>query len=588
MVPGLGFKSFRWVVAGTVGLLLSACSLTSMSVSGEEPSAVPPNTAISAPTPTRTPALANEIFATPIADTATQSALMDIRERGAIRVGVLYNYPPLGFLTENGQVSGYEISLLRKMAEYWGIEVIPVQVTRQTRLSMLESGQVDVLAAAMPHRREYGEYVLFTDTTFAGGYKVLVRSDSPTDVLTALAAGRVAAISPEAAEIARQQAEGAGVSLEVATYDTPEAAIEAMLNDPAIGAVIGRRERLMLPDQTDDRVTLIDPFLLYEPYAFAVRRGDVPLRDLLNATFRKTVAAGEIGTVFSSSFFGIASDVFPERQGDIDVDLASFTADMPSGESVIDRIKRGEPLHVAGLDLSATPVAFDSQPIIDGYDRAVLNEMGRRWGIGIIELPDSAGPAGIAQISSGEADLVAGVRPDLSLAGQVELSQPYYQRGLRVIHMSDVFVLGIGDLEFKPALAVTPVDISQDLIEKNNRVPEVTIAGSYQEAFDALTARGVYAVVGDEYALTLMANADERIDIIDTRYRPTDYVMALPRFDADFLDLVNYTLQDMFVDGTLERLREQYFGPYLPDGSELEALTLEVWPGDSSYLGVGG
>jgi ABC-type amino acid transport substrate-binding protein len=154
--------------------------------------------------------------------------------------------------------------------------------------------------------------------------------------------------------------------------------------------------------------------------------------------------------------------------------------------------------------------------------------------------------------------------------------------------MKDVFVQGVGDLEYKPALAVTPVDVSQDLIEKNNRVPQIDVAGSYQEAFDALTARGVYAVVGDEYALTLMANADDRIDVIDVRYRPNDYVIALPRFDADFLDLVNYILQDMFLDGTLDRLQQQYFGPYLPEGSKLEDITLEIWPGDDSYLRVGG
>jgi len=528
------------------------------------------------------------VLSTPAADVTAQSALVGIRERGEVRVGVLYNYPPLGFLSDNGLVSGYEINLMRKIAEYWGVEVVPVQVTRQTRLAMLDSDQVDVLAAAMPHRREYGQYVLFTDTTFASGFKVLVRADGPTEVPTALAAGRVAAISPEAAEVVRQQAAGAGLSPEIVVYDTPDAAIDALLNDPEIGAVVGRRERLMLPDQTNDAVRLIDDYLLYEPYAFAVKRGDIPLRDLLNATFRKIISAGEIGTIFSSNFFGIASDVFPERQGDTAVDLEAFPADLPSGESVIDRIKRGEPLRVAGMDLSETSAPFDGQPIIDGYNRAVLNEMGRRWGVGIVELPGSVGPAGIAQLSAGQADLVVGIRPDLSLASQVEFSEPYYQRGLRVIHMSDVFVQGVGDLEYKPALAVTPVDISQDIIEKNNRVPQIDIAGSYQEAFDALTARGVYAVVGDEYALTLMAKADDRIDIIDVRYRPSDYVIALPRFDADFLDLVNYTLQDMFVDGTLDQLRQQYFGPYLPEGAELEDLKIEVWPGEGGYVGVGG
>ena len=468
------------------------------------------------------------------------------------------------------------------------MEVEPVQVTRQTRLAMLQSGEIDVIAAAMPHRRELGEYVLFTDTIFAGGYAVLVRADGPADVPTALAGGSVAVFDPDAAEVVRQQAQGAGLSPNVVLYDSAAAAVDALLADPALSAVVGRRERLMLPNQSSEAVRLLDDFLLYEPYAFAVRKGDIPLRDLLNNNLRQIVDAGEIGTIFSTNFFGIASDVFPVRLGESSVDFETFPSSIPTGESVLARILRGEPLRVAGLELSDDPALFDSQPIIDGYNRAVLNEMARRWGIGVVEIPDSLGPAGLAQLDANTADLVVGVRPDLSLVGQVEFSQPYYQRGLRVIHMKDVLVLGVGDLEFKPALAVTPVDISQDIIEDNNQVPRVEIAGSYEEAFEALTARGVYAIVGDEYALTLMAQADDRLDIIDTRYRPTDYVMALPRRDSDFLDLVNYTLQDMYVDGTLDRLRQQYFGPYLPEGAELEDLTLEVWPGDGSYLGVGG
>ena len=63
--------------------------------------------------------------------------------------------------------------------------------------------------------------------------------------------------------------------------------------------------------------------------------------------------------------------------------------------------------------------------------------------------------------------------------------------------------------------------------------------------------------------------------------------MGLPRHDPDFLSLVNFTLQDMYQDGTLDELRRQYFGPYQPPDTELEPLQMEVWPGDGSYLGIG-
>ena len=84
----------------------------------------------------------------------------------------------------------------------------------------------------------------------------------------------------------------------------------------------------------------------------------------------------------------------------------------------------------------------------------------------------------------------------------------------------------------------------------------------------------------------LMKQTDERIEVVDTLYRPADFVMALPANDPDFLALVSFTLQDMKADGSLDALREQYFGPYVPEGLDLEPLQIDIWPGDGSYIGV--
>jgi ABC-type amino acid transport substrate-binding protein len=200
------------------------------------------------------------------------------------------------------------------------------------------------------------------------------------------------------------------------------------------------------------------------------------------------------------------------------------------------------------------------------------------------------GEAGQNLLESGQVDLVVGVRPDRALIGRFALSQPYYQRGLRLIHMRDVTVFGVGDLEYKPSMAAPHLDISQDIIEDNNGFPQISLADTYTAAFESLINRGVYAVVGDEFSLVLMSRADDRIQVVTTRYRPTDYVMALPSADSDFLALVNFTLQDMQADGTIALLQQQYFAPYMPkdDGDELEEFSIELWPGDGSYLGFGG
>ena len=81
-----------------------------------------------------------------------------------------------------------------------------------------------------------------------------------------------------------------------------------------------------------------------------------------------------------------------------------------------------------------------------------------------------------------------------------------------------------------------------------------------------------------------MAAEDEAIVFDDSRYRPREYGIAVPNYDTDMLSLINITLQDMLTDGTLDDLRQQYLLPYLPEGSELEPLPVEIWPGEGSPL----
>ncbi len=538
------------------------------------------------PTPTRTPLPPEAEAHTMIPPSAEESALAAIRERGAARVGVLFNYPPFGYLAEDGELRGYEVALARQIGDRWGIDIEFVQVTRQTRLPALLAGEVDFVAAAVPHLRELEQMVEFSDTTFRGGYKLMIRAESATDISSALAVGPVGVIDEDAAMAVAQDAGQRGIEVPVERYGNIGAAAAA-LQSGEIGSIAARREELMLAAQGSEDVTVLEPFLLEEPYAFVVRKGDVPLRDLLSLTVQDMVAEGVIGEIFSTNFYGIPADVFPERAGEPAFTYETFPVEIPQGASVIDRLRNGEPLRVAGLELADEPAAFDSQPVYDGYNRALVNELARRWNVPVTELPDTEDEVGLERLAAGEADLVAGVPSERSLVGIVALSQPTHQRGLGLIHLADVAVQGILDLNARPTVAVEPVDASRDLIEDNNQAPRVETVDSFEEGYDRLMNRSAYAVVGDEVALALMNQAEELIVMDERRYRPRDVALALPRQDPDFLALVNFTLQDMAADGTLDDLRAQYIGPYLPEDVELEPLPLEFWPGSGAYLGFG-
>jgi polar amino acid transport system substrate-binding protein len=577
-----------WRASSVIKLLVGIIILLGVggACQSSSPEATPDLTVTASPTATEQPLDRGDPFETPIPTPADTSALEGIRERGVLRVGTLFNSVPLCFLADNGEVGGYEPALIRQIAKQWDVEVEFVQVTRQTRLPMLLDGEVDVLAAAMPHRRELEQYVEFSQTTFRSGYVILVKIDQGIDEMASLR-DRVVGVIGEKAEGAFVDAvEDANISPTIERFDRLDDAVQAFNETGTVDALVGRREDMMLVASSTEGVEILNDFVAVEPYAFAVRTGDFALRDAINIALQQIATAGDYGQLFQANFYGYPADLFPEMPGEPSLSFETMPTALSQGESVVDRIARGEAVRVAGMELSGEPEVFDSQPIIDGYNRAVINEMSRRWNVPVNEIPDSAGQVGIDSLAAGQADLVVGVKPDQSLIGRFALSDPYYQQGIRLIYMHENTILGVADLELKPSMIVDPLDISRDLIEDNNGIPRIQEAESFDDAFQSLIQLSVQAVVGDEYALMLMKQTDERIEVVDTLYRPADFVMALPDDDPNFLALVSFTLQDMKADGTLDTLRERYFGPYEPEGVELEPLQMDVWPGDGSYLGV--
>lgn len=553
--------------------------------SGNQGIGTPAPTAAPSPTPV---ADRGDPKFTPIPAPTTTSALATIRQNGEVRIGILYNDQPFAYLAPNGDLRGFDADLLRKLAEKWGVKAVFVQVTRQTRIPALVSGKVDIIAGSMPHRRELSQFVEFSDTTFQSGVGVLVSNDSGIGSLGDLK-GKSAVVIGTGSQTALTAYMGSsGITLTTQLVQDTPSAVAAFSQQGGPQAIVGRLEDLMKASTSLSNVKTLDQLVMSEPYALAVRRGDTPLRDFINMSLQNLIKSGDYGQIYGANLYGNAADSNVPYSGDATYTLATFPADISAGESVVARLKRGQGLKVGGFGGTGQPQPYDGQAIVDGYNRAVMNEIGRRWNVPVQEQPNTTGQTGIDQLRSGQIDLMMGVRPTMPLLGNVALSQGYYQRGLRLINMSGVTLLGINDLEFKVVTIVDPLDVSQDLVTKNSQYAKISQAISNDDAFKSLTGGSSYALVGDEFTMMLMAQADNRIHVFSNRYRAANYVLALRPGDSDFMNLVNFTLQNMKADGTLDKLVAQYFGPYTPADSPFDPVPVDIWPGDGSYLGVGG
>lgn len=160
-----------------------------------------------------------------------------ITERGVLRVGVKTDVPGFGLQNiADNSYSGIEIDLSYKIAEALGVEKVEfTPVTAATRGQLLDSGDIDMVAATFTINEERKASWNFTTPYYTDAVSLLVKNDSGIedfadlqDIIIGVATGSTSKVALIAA------AADAGVTLdedknfaEYASYPEIKAALDA-------------------------------------------------------------------------------------------------------------------------------------------------------------------------------------------------------------------------------------------------------------------------------------------------------------------------------------------------------------------------
>ncbi|MGE0239307.1 MAG: transporter substrate-binding domain-containing protein [Parvibaculaceae bacterium] len=93
---------------------------------------------------------------------ASADQLQDILDRGTIRVGVIADVAPFGFLDDKQQPSGLDVDVANLIANDLGVKLEIQQMTAQNRLPYLVTDKVDILVALLSLTPERAKQVMFT------------------------------------------------------------------------------------------------------------------------------------------------------------------------------------------------------------------------------------------------------------------------------------------------------------------------------------------------------------------------------------------------------------------------------------------
>ncbi len=524
----------------------------------------------------------------------SESAIARVMRDGRVRVGLLYNRPPFGELNIRGEVSGYDADLARSMAEAWGVEFEPVQVTQQTALAMVKNGSVDMLLAAQVHRRELAFDVEFSETYFGGSQSILVREGDGAASPADMANRKIGVVLGTAAEgaVAEWQAR-TGITFSVQTYVTLDKAFSALVNSEVDG-VVDSRVALTRIVPAPGIARIVEQGISPEPYAIVVRRQDVNWRNLINRTLQFLTRSGRMEEIHRAHFPGtpFSPDLIPvwAGLGEEAPKLAQFGGDIPyPAQYAVPRIQNAGVVRVAGFaDLPADAPEGDRR--LDALNRGMMEAVAARWGVRVEYIPNSRDNA-IDLVAGGQADMAVGVRLDWSMTDRVDLTAPYLIHGDRLMVKSNDQIETFNNLRGQTiglfASDTGAAERAEAIADSiNTRISTFTILREEDAILQVFENSNADVLFGDSLKLIPLLEANPDLVRITTRGDSADpwysrnYIgMAVPRNDLDFRLLVEYTLQELARDGTWQGMLG---GVMLPD----DVPPFEIWPGSSSFLGI--
>ncbi len=513
-----------------------------------------------------------------------ESAIPEITATGSLRVGVLYNDPPYSEFTFQGELRGFDIDLLRKIAAAWDSQLDLAQVTRQNALDKLNSGEVHALASAIVRYRDRDAELEFSQTYLQGAQALLVREDSPFQARSELLVQPIGYVLGTRAEKATAiWSAQTGETLNLQPHLTLDRAVAAVMQGE-ISAVVAEKQALnRVTADFADSVRILDEAVSLEARAFAVRRQDAPLRDALNKTIQLLAREGELDVLFREYFpdesynpdalaiwSGLGEEALP----------AQFAHEITYPATyALPRIKSSGRLRVGGITDTAPASATGS---LNMLNRALAAELARRWGVALeLVSGESASAAGL--LNSGGADLVFGMKPDWNLAGQMDFSMPYLLHGDRLMVRANSGIRGFNDLRGRFVGILRGDDTAReraqawaDSINATVRYIQTTERDAALTLLDYNNANAIYAD-NLELLAHLEANANE-LRLTERWYSRSYYAIGLPYNDIDLRLLVDYTLQELIKDGTLYRMSADLIvSDSLPN--------FDITPGLSSFAG---
>ena len=227
-------------------------------------------------------------------DSAKQTA-GPAAETGTLIVGFDQDYPPYGFLGDDGEFTGFDLDLAAEVAKRNGWELQLSAIDWSAKDTLLSSGAINCIWNGFTMEGREDDYT-FSEPYMLNAQVVVVRADSGIASLDDLAGKTVVTQTDSAAETVLQEDKAdlaaTFASLDaIAEYNTAFMQLESKAVDAvACDLSIAQYQMAAKPGV----YVMLDEHLSDEHYAVGFKKGDTATADIVNATLSDMTADGTV------------------------------------------------------------------------------------------------------------------------------------------------------------------------------------------------------------------------------------------------------------------------------------------------------
>jgi polar amino acid transport system substrate-binding protein len=243
-----------------------------------------------------------------------ETTLEKISRTGVLTIGTRTGSPPFAYINKSNEWVGFTIDLVeqgvvpavaRKVGK--SVKLEKKESTPPTRIPLLTSNAVDLIAGTMTDTPQRRESVEFSLTFFLTGAQFMVKKGSPIKGIEDIAGKRVAAQQGSTnAKIIREKVPSAILR----EFPDQPAAFQALVqgqvdtytNDGI--QLYGLRAKAPDPNAYD----VVGTFYSHEPYGMAMRKGDFPFKEVVDAGLRNLFESGKYFELYDK-WFGPKSEL---------------------------------------------------------------------------------------------------------------------------------------------------------------------------------------------------------------------------------------------------------------------------------------